>query len=46
MTTYSATKVPLQIIYGLREAGLVDIIPSSGQLTVGHGKFLIKESTK
>lgn len=45
-TTYMETKVPLQVIYGLRDIGLVDIIPSSGQIIIGNGKFLSKSSSE
>lgn len=44
MTTYTETKVPLQVIYGLRDIGLVNIIPSSGQIVVRDSKFLSKLS--
>jgi ribosomal protein S19E (S16A) len=42
MTTYAATNVPLRIIYGLKDAGLIDIIPSNGKVVVGQGQFLSK----
>lgn len=45
MTTYLEKRVPLQVIYGLNEMGLVDIIASNGQIIVDKGSFLSKRSS-
>lgn len=37
LEVYSETFIPLKIIYGLKDMGLVDIIPSDGQVILRNG---------
>lgn len=42
LEVYGETFVPLQVIYGLKDMGLVDIVPTSGQLVVRREMFYEK----